>query len=133
MLIVASYGATGSGHQTPAGVPQVGFVSSDAAAYASARLSGARAVKIVTDWSAIEPQRGRFVWTAIDQAVAAATRDGLIPILVVAYTPRWASVGTGPEQTRPDIYSRQPPRDVREWERFVGAAAERYRGRVAEW
>lgn len=133
LLLIASVGPDGSGQPAPPNVPQLALVSSDAAGYAAARAAGVRAVKIVADWSAIEPQRGRVSWTGLDQVVAAAAREGLAPIIVVAYTPRWASVGSGAELTRPEIYSRQPPRDVREWERFVGATAERYRGRVAEW
>jgi hypothetical protein len=57
----------------------------------------------------------------------------MVPLLVLAFTPRWASIGTGVDLTRPEIYSRQPPRDLRDWDRFVGAVAARYRGRVRDW
>jgi hypothetical protein len=133
ILSSAPFEPVGSGQQASPGIPLLGLVSSDTGAYAAAKGSGVRAVKIVADWSAIEPERGRASWIALDQVVAAAVREGLTPVIVVSYTPRWASIGSGAELTRPEIYSRQPPRDVREWERFVGAAAERYRGRVAEW
>lgn len=133
VLSTASYGPVGSGQQAPPNIPHLGLVSSDAAAYAAAKASGVRTVKVVADWSVIEPERGRVSWTALDQVVAVAVREGLTPVIVLSYTPRWASIGSGAELTRPEIYSRQPPRDVREWERFVGATAERYRVRVAEW
>lgn len=94
---------------------------------------GVRAIKVLADWSLIEAQRGRPEWTALDRAVAEASQQGLRPVVVLAHTPRWASIGTGADLTRPEIYARQPPREVADWERFVTAAAARYRGRVGEW
>ncbi|MDR7542888.1 MAG: hypothetical protein QN120_01405 [Armatimonadota bacterium] len=114
-------------------VVQLGLVSSDASTYRAARAAGARVVKVLADWNVLEPQRGRLSWTDQDRLVAAAIGEGLAVVMVLAHTPRWASVGTGADLNRVDIYSRQPPRDVRDWERFVGAVAERYRGRVADY
>lgn len=139
-LVALTAAGQGAGQPTlvpaPPGLqsaPQLGVAYADPAVFGQAWGAGARAVKILADWSAIERQRGTLVWAGLDAAVAAAQRDGLQPVLVLAHTPAWATVGTGAELTRPEIYSRQPPRDVREWERFVGAAAERFRGRVADW
>lgn len=99
----------------------------------AAREVGVRAVKVLADWSLIEADRGRLDWTALDRAVAEAAQQGLRVVLVLAHTPRWASIGTGADLTRAEVYSRQPPREVADWERFVAAAAARYRGRVGEW
>jgi hypothetical protein len=112
---------------------QLGLVSSDASAYRSARAAGVHAVKVLADWNAMEPQRGRLSWTDLDRVVAAAASEGLAAVIVLAHTPRWASIGAGADLNRVDISSRQPPRDVGDWERFVGAVAERYRGRVAAY
>ncbi len=130
---VAGLGRIGSGQ--PAAAPQLGltFQPSAPVADAVARAAGVRAVKVLADWSIIEPQRGQAGWADLDRAVARVVGQGLAPIVVLAHTPRWASIGSGADLTRPEVYSRQPPRDVRDWERFVGAAAERYRGRVAAW
>jgi len=114
-------------------VVQLGLVSSDAAAYKPARAAGVRAVKVLADWSAVESARGRPSWTDLDRLVAAAAGEGLAVVLVLAHTPRWASVATGADLDRTEVYARQPPRDLRDWERFVGAVAERYRGRVADY
>jgi len=112
---------------------QLGVAMLPPTGLASARSAGVRAVKILADWSAIEVRRGEPAWGNLDRAVTAAHQDGLTPILVLAYTPRWASIGTGADLTRAEIYSRQPPRDLRDWDRFVGAAAARYHASVREW
>lgn len=111
----------------------LGLANPDPAGYATARAAGFRSVRITADWSAIEPQRGQLIWTDLDRAVDAARREGMAPLLVLAFTPRWASIGTGVDLSRPEVYSRQIPRDLRDWDRFVGAAAARYRDRVREW
>ncbi|MDQ7840653.1 MAG: hypothetical protein RDU83_06450 [bacterium] len=121
------------GQTAPPGPVQLGLTRPDPAVYALARTAGIRSVRITADWSMIEPQRGRPAWTDLDRAVDAAHREGMVPLLVLAFTPRWASIGIGVDLTRHEIYSRQPPRDLRDWDRFVGAVAARYRDRVREW
>ncbi|MDR7420534.1 MAG: hypothetical protein QN178_16665, partial [Armatimonadota bacterium] len=113
-------------------IPQLGTASLDPTrpAVPAAKI---RAVKILADWSVIEPQRGQTSWSHLDRLVATAVRERAAPVVVLAHTPRRASIGSGADLTRPDVYSRQPPRDVQDWERFVTAVAERYRGRVSEW
>ncbi|MBM3469783.1 MAG: hypothetical protein FJX73_03210 [Armatimonadetes bacterium] len=123
----------GLGQTTPPGPVLLGLTDPDSAGYALARASGIRSARITADWSAIEPQRGRPVWTDLDRAVATAQREGVAPLLALAFTPGWASIGTGVDLTRPEIYSRQPPRDINDWGRFVSAVAARYRDRVREW
>lgn len=132
LLLLASDSQIGFGQRVPAPV-QLGAAGLEPAGFTRAKNAGIRAVKIVADWSVIEARRGQPVWTGLDAAVAAATRDGLTPVVVLTHTPQWASVGTGLELQRPAIYTRQPPKDPRDWERFVGAVADRYRGRVREW
>ncbi len=112
---------------------QIGVAPLDRPAGPIARATGVRAVKLLADWSVIEARRGQFAWIDLDRAVAAAEQERLAPVIVLAYTPRWASIGTGTDLLRAEIYSRQPPHDVRDWERFVSAAAERYRSKVSEW
>ncbi|MDR7481361.1 MAG: hypothetical protein QN183_02290 [Armatimonadota bacterium] len=99
----------------------------------AARAVGARALSILADWSVVEARQGQPAWEDLDRAVAAAMQDGMAPVLVLAHTPQWASLATGADLARPEISSRQPPRHVRDWERFVGLAASRYRGRVRDW
>jgi hypothetical protein len=93
----------------------------------------ARSVKMLADWSAIEPVQGRFEWGAFDRAVAAARDQGLSPVGVLAFTPRWATLATGADLEQSAVYTRMPPRRLADWERFVRAAATRYRGAVSSW
>ncbi len=103
------------------------------AAFLQLRRAGVRAVKIAADWSAIEPLRGRFSWADLDLAVEAARRAGLQPVVVLTFTPVWASLAQGAEARDPLVATRMPPRQTADWERFVGAAVRRYRDRVGEW
>ncbi len=123
----------GLGQALQPGAVQFGWSDPDPSGYAAARAAGIRWAKITADWSAIEARQGQPVWSELDRAVAAAQRDGLTPVLVLAFTPRWASIATGADLARPEIYARQPPRDLREWDRFVGSVATRYRDRVRDW
>ncbi len=133
VLAVLACTHLGLGQTAPPGPVQLGLANPDPTGYATARAAGIRSVKITADWSTIEPQRGQPAWTDLDRAIATAQREGMVPLLVLAFTPRWASIGTGVDLSRPEIYSRQPPRDLRDWDRFVGATAARYRDRVREW
>jgi hypothetical protein len=137
VVAIALIGGLAPAWSQPGPVPpaatQIGIASLDRLLTAVPRGAGLRAVKILADWSVIEAQRGAPVWGDLDRAVALAEREGLAPVIVLAYTPRWASLGTGGDLQRADVYSRQPPRDLADWDRFVGGAAARYRGRVRDW
>ncbi len=132
VLLVTSGAQVGLGQRAPAAL-QLGATGLEPAGFTRAKSAGIRAVKILADWSVIEARRGQPVWTDLDRAVAAAIQEGVIPVIVLAHTPQWASLGTGAELQQQAIYSRQPPRDLRDWERFVSGTADRYRGRVREW
>jgi hypothetical protein len=132
LVLVASGGQMGLGQPGPI-TTQPGAAGLEPSGFAAARAAGIRAVKIVADWSAIEPRRGQPTWSDLDRVVEAAAQAGLAPVMVLAYTPPWASLASGPELQRPEIYARQPPRDPQEWGRFVGAASARDRDRVRDW
>ncbi len=117
----------------PPRAAELALVVTDPAQLSAARGLGVRAARVLVDWGSVEEQRGRVVWTDPDRALAAVTREGLAPVVVLSYTPRWASIGTGADLLRPEIYSRQPPRSLSEWERFVGLVASRYREQVRDW
>lgn len=134
LLVIGFLPASGwpvSGQQVPP-VP-LGFLAAEGADFAALRGAGGSAVKLVADWSFLEPEAGQFEWDALDEAVAAARTAGLRVVLVLAYTPRWASMATGPELTDPSTYSRQPPKRLADWEKFVSAIVTRYRSSVKDW
>lgn len=82
-----------------------------------------------TSWRHIQPQRGIWDWTALDAAVANAEAHGASINLVLGQTPQWAA--TFPE--RIGIYGAGAPSPVAnpdDWADYVGAVANRYKGRV---
>lgn len=111
----------------------VGFVTAGPADFAGMRAAGATAVKLIADWSAIERDKGKFVWEVLDESVTAARRAGLNVVMVLSYTPKWASLATGVELNDPMIFSRQPPKRIADWEAFVTAIVTKYRPQVKDW
>jgi hypothetical protein len=91
---------------------------------------GVKWVRATADWSVLEPTRGNFEWADLDRTVDRAVAAGLRMVVVLANTPRWAALDPNTPET---IWKHQPPRDLTDWQRFVGQAAARYRGRVAAW
>jgi hypothetical protein len=86
--------------------------------------------RISADWSALEPTRGTFAWTALDALVSRAAKTGVRIVLVLMNTPKWAALDQDAPET---VWRHQPPRNIADWQHFVGAAATRYRGRVFAW
>jgi len=117
----------------PAAPESFGFVAAESADYGAIRRAGGRAVKITADWSEIEAERGTFRWAGLDGAIRAAGSAGLAVTVVLAYTPRWASIATGVELRDRAIFSRQPVRRLEDWEAFVRGAVTRYRSSVKDW
>ncbi len=113
--------------------PVLGAVAASGADFAALHKAGAAAVKLVADWSELEPAKGQFVWKPLDDVIAAATAAGLTVVIVLAYTPKWASLATGPELSSREIYSRQPPKRIADWEAFVTAVVTRYKAKVKAW
>lgn len=110
-----------------------GFVAAPDADFAAIRRAGGGAVKITADWSLIEAERGAFHWTDLDAAIRAAVNAGLSVTVILAYTPRWASIATGLELKDRAIFSRQPAKRIEDWETFVRKAVTRYRSRLKDW
>ncbi len=76
---------------------------------------------------------GQFTWKSLDGAIGAATRAKLRVVVVLAYTPKWASPAEGHDLTDPAIYRHQPTHRRADWERFVSQVVSRYKGTVKEW
>jgi hypothetical protein len=98
--------------------------------FADVAREGISWVRTTADWSLLEPARGQFNWTDLDRTVNRVSAAGLRLVVVVANTPRWAAFERDTPET---IWKHQPPRDLSDFERFIGHAAARYRGKVAAW
>ena len=79
-------------------------------------------VKLFTWWE-IEPTRNQFIWQPWDEVVAGAEYYGLNLIVRLDKHPTWATVDP--------LTPGAPPVDLAEYDRFVRAVVERYKGRVA--
>jgi hypothetical protein len=91
---------------------------------------GSAWVRIPADWAALEPTRGKFAWGPLDAAVKHATDARLSVVVVFLHTPKWAALtADAPEE----VWLRQPPRDLKDWQAFVAAVGKRYHGRIAAW
>ena len=82
-----------------------------------------------TRWSNVEPQPGEFAWEALDRLVAGAERARLPVLYTMGMTPAWASPD-GPRSVYDDDSRTAPPRQISDWDRYVRAVVERYRGRI---
>ncbi|GAA2070660.1 cellulase family glycosylhydrolase [Williamsia deligens] len=150
VVILAALGPVACGADGPSGAPPSSAVSPivrdahgfgvamgaevfyEAAAAASADLSAAAAagvgsIRLPVFWAAVQPfGPDTFTWSVVDRLVDTARSKGLQVLASVGGSPPWAA---DPTVTGP--YS--APRDVGAWDRFVGALAQRYRGRIAAY
>ncbi len=133
IALISLLALTPAASAQPISVLPTGFVVAEGADFSRLRAAGGSAVKLLADWSVIEPAPGQFAWTALDESIRAATRTGLRVVVVLTYTPKWASLADGPDLTNPAIYRHQSPRRLSDWERFVSQAASRYKGTVKDW
>jgi hypothetical protein len=129
---IAAWPVQSAPGQAPPPVP-LGFLAAEGADFFALRAAGAVAVKLVASWPEIEARQGAMLWEALDEGVNAARAAGLRVILVLSYTPKWASSATGAELLDPAIYERQLPKRIEDWETFVTTTASRYRDRVKDW
>ncbi|MBI4494576.1 MAG: cellulase family glycosylhydrolase [Chloroflexi bacterium] len=74
----------------------------------------------------VDPKFGTSTWEKYDHIVALANELGLELILRLDTSPEWARSPASPD-------GHAPPLDLGQWERFVRAVAERYRGRVRHY
>ena len=89
--------------------------------------AGVRWLRIDMYWKDLEPRRGRLdpaLLGRIDTAIAEARARRMQVLGVLWGTPPWASGKQHPGT---------PPKNVRDFARFAGVMARRYRGRVAAW
>lgn len=89
------------------------------------RGGGARTVRDVVDWSAVEPARGRFDWSEPDAWIRCAARAGLHPLLLLATAPAWASGSSSQRWT--------PPTHPSDFGAFAAAVTSRYRPGGTFW
>ncbi|MCL6588666.1 MAG: endo-1,4-beta-xylanase [Firmicutes bacterium] len=79
------------------------------------------------DWGAINKAPGVFEWSNADSEVRDTCDRLKADILVVlGYTPEWASSGPNKEPS-------YPPKNLSDWSNFVGRIVSRYKNRIKYW
>ncbi|WP_344617257.1 hypothetical protein, partial [Dactylosporangium salmoneum] len=86
-----------------------------------ARALGAGLVRAYLYWSQVEPEPGRFDWTATDALLAQLDGDEEAWLTVVSSSP-WAT------QRPATFLPPSPAKDIADYERFAAALVERCRG-----
>ncbi len=83
-----------------------------------------------TAWANIETSKGVFNWTALDNSVANANKNGMTDILMVlSGTPAWATSQRNPTALpAPDASG--VPSNMADWDNWVRAVATRYKGKI---
>ena len=86
-----------------------------------------------TNWSQVEAVPGTFNWKALDGAVRTAEANGVDDILLVlGGTPTWAAATVTPTDY-PVPGAASPPKSLDDWDDFVTAVVERYKGRISAY
>lgn len=93
------------------------------------RVGSVRLWNTRTRWQNLEPARGRHDWTTLERLVTSARGAGFPVSLTFGGTPSWASPNS-PKSVYTDDSRTGPPDDLADWDRFVRAVVERYRGRI---
>ncbi|TWP46957.1 helix-turn-helix domain-containing protein [Lentzea tibetensis] len=122
----------GAWSQAPLAVPPSFFgvtVGNSSGAMPTFRIGAARFWDSHTRWANVEPRRGEFDWSVLDRLVAGAEARGMPVLYTFGGTPEWASPA-GPRAVYDDGSRTTPPDDLGDWDGYVRAVAERYRGRI---
>ena len=78
---------------------------------------GVTLVRYTLDWSRIEPRRGDYDWDQADAILRGLNTRGLVPVVTLWGTPRWANGGRSPNWV---------PRSKWSFAGFARKAADRY-------
>jgi polysaccharide biosynthesis protein PslG len=116
----------------PVAVPPSLFgvtIVSDAGEMPGFRVGAVRFWDSGTRWTQLQPRRGEFDWTTLDRLVSGAAKAGLPAMFVFGGTPEWAAPAA-PKAPYGDGSRAGPPDDLDDWDTFVRALAERFRGRI---
>jgi hypothetical protein len=84
-------------------------------------------------WAASEPSRGQYAWTGFDSLVSEAARNKITVLPFIFSSPDWVARGLdGRNCGDCGLFAPRRKASLEAWERFVGAAVDRY-GRGGEF
>ncbi len=82
------------------------------------------------DWARVEPMRGIYDFSLLDQYIALAQQHGVKIVYVLGNTPTWTSTDPMTIGTELVPGATAPPSNMSDWQSFVETVAKRYRGRI---
>jgi len=97
-----------------------------------AQGAGVGWLRIVFDWSLIEPSQGRFTWSGYDTLVQTAHSLGFQILGQISFVPQWNT--TAPANLTP-LWMREhyPPADYNLWQQHVQSVVARYKSAISVW
>lgn len=91
----------------------------------AAAKTGATWMRVLIDWSRVEPMPGAFNWGYVDHWINGALSRGIKVLGLITYTPEWARA--------PGTYFSAPPVDPALYASFAAKVVQRYGDRVSDW
>jgi hypothetical protein len=82
-----------------------------------------------TIWARLEPEKGKWDFTALDKAVADAQLHKAQIVLTLGQSPAWASARIG-DTSYNGAGAPAEPRDMADWTNYLRVIATRYKGRI---
>ncbi len=92
--------------------------------FARMKSLGLTEARIDWEWRAVESKKGIYDWSALDQLVSLAAKNGITIFPIVHYAPNWAL----PTTMKPDgVYEMAPREDAfAAYAKFLAASIDRY-------
>jgi hypothetical protein len=81
-------------------------------------------------WRDLEPKRGQWDFSVLDQYISLAERNGVSVLYTLGLPPQWASARPDEPSYTYGPGSAAEPADMAQWENYVRTIASRYRGRI---
>jgi hypothetical protein len=81
-------------------------------------------------WYDLEPKKGEFNFTRLDQYVAIAREKNVKVLLPLVGSPSWASARPSEVEGGNPVGSAAEPADMDDWRNFVRTVATRYKGQI---
>lgn len=101
--------------------------------FSQMRELGVDWVRIGVAWEKLEPEPGRFEWSAVDGMVGSAQENGMSIMVTVTALSRWGSSRVPASLGKQGYQASSPPKDMDAYSSFVEALVGRYRGRGIVW
>lgn len=84
------------------------------------------------DWPELEPEKGQWKFSTLDQYVDLAEQHHVDVLLPLVFSPQWAS-SRPKEKSQYSPGNAAPPLDMNAWTTYVRTVATRYKGRIHEY